>query len=70
MGWICFPPALVRSQINQGRKKLMVKIINKIHDLIDSLYVSYLRRRILNRKLDDLTDQTFLDRAIAGEKEA
>lgn len=46
-----------------------MKVIRKIQDLVDRIYVEYMRRKILNNKLEGLTDPTFLDQALAGEKE-
>lgn len=46
-----------------------MKIINLIRDAVDSIIVAYMKQRVLSRKLDSLTDPTFLDRATAGEKE-
>ncbi len=40
-----------------------------IEGIMDRLAVAYLRRKVLDRKLEGLTDPTFLDRAVAGEKE-
>lgn len=45
-----------------------MRVLTKIRDFIDSLQVAYMRRKVLNRKLEGLTDHGFLDRALSGEK--
>jgi hypothetical protein len=47
-----------------------VRFVEWIEELVDRMAIAYLRRKVLDRKLESLTDPTFLDRAIAGEKEA
>lgn len=47
-----------------------MRVVAWIKDVLDRVEVAYLRRKILNRKLEGLTDPTFLDRALAGEEEA
>lgn len=46
-----------------------MKLMAWIEDVLDRMAVAYLRRKVLYRKLDGLTDPTFLDRALAGEEE-
>lgn len=46
-----------------------MKIINLIRNWIDYIQVTAMRRQVLNRKLDGLTDPTFLDRAVGGDKD-
>ena len=45
-----------------------MRIIAAVRDLVLSIHNAHLRRKVLNRKLQGLTDPTFLDRALAGEK--
>ena len=47
----------------------MTALLHKIRELVDRLHIAYLHRQILRSKLEELTDPTFLDRAIIKEEE-
>lgn len=45
-----------------------MKYLYKVQDIFTRLHLAYLRRKVLSQKLNALTDPTFLDRAIEGER--
>lgn len=47
-----------------------MRFVEWVEDLLDRMAIAYLRRKVLHRKLEGLTDPTFLDRALAGEEKA
>ena len=64
-----FPPILLSDGLTQQRKEFTaMKALRVIRDFIVSLQVAHMRRKVLNRKLEGLTDHGFLDRALSGEK--
>lgn len=44
------------------------RIIEAAQDFITEIQVEHMRKQVLNRKLENLTDPTLLDRMIQGEK--
>lgn len=45
-----------------------MKLLDIIYNLLMRWHIAALRQEVLNRKFDDLTDPTFLDRALAEEE--
>lgn len=52
-----------------GKEFTTVKIIASIRYLIDTIHVARMRREVLNRKLEGLTNHGLIDRMLASEEE-
>lgn len=46
---------------------MMMSFYNKAIDARDQWQVNRMKKQVLHRKLNNLTDPTFLDRAVRGE---
>lgn len=47
--------------------RVVVNFFNDCRNVIDQYQVNRMKKQVLARKFDNLTDPTFLDRALKGE---
>ena len=64
-----FPPIPLSDGLILNKEGInRMRVLTKIRDFIERLQVAYMRHKVLNQKLEGLTDHGFLDRALSGEE--